>query len=36
MSPLIPLFIQLPTLQEPKFNAIEETLLSSLYRFDQK
>ncbi|KAM3147532.1 hypothetical protein pb186bvf_000339 [Paramecium bursaria] len=34
--PLIPIFIQLPTLKEPKFNAIEETLLSSLYRFDQK
>ena len=34
--PLIPIFIQLPTLKEPKFNAVEETLLSSLYRFDSK
>ncbi|KAM3147504.1 hypothetical protein pb186bvf_000311 [Paramecium bursaria] len=34
--PMIPIFIQLPTLKEPKFNAVEETLLSSLYRFDQK
>ncbi|KAM3133405.1 hypothetical protein pb186bvf_014409 [Paramecium bursaria] len=33
--PQIPIFIQLPTLKEPKFNAVEETLLS-LYRFDQK
>ncbi|KAM3137410.1 hypothetical protein pb186bvf_010590, partial [Paramecium bursaria] len=33
---LIPIFIQLPTLKEPKFQAVEETLQSSLYRFDQK
>ncbi|KAM3129376.1 hypothetical protein pb186bvf_018524 [Paramecium bursaria] len=26
--PLVPIFIQLPTLKEPKFNAVEETLLS--------
>ncbi|KAM3130115.1 hypothetical protein pb186bvf_017821 [Paramecium bursaria] len=34
--PQIPIFIQLPTLKDPKFNAIEETLQSQMYRFDQK
>ncbi|KAM3133641.1 hypothetical protein pb186bvf_014328 [Paramecium bursaria] len=33
--PLVPIFVQLPTLKEPKFLAIEESL-QSLYRFDQK
>ncbi|KAM3137494.1 hypothetical protein pb186bvf_010467 [Paramecium bursaria] len=33
---IIPIFIQLPAIKDPKFNAIEETLKSTQYKFDQK
>jgi hypothetical protein len=34
--PIIPLYIILPSLKDPLYNAIEETLKSDNYRFDDR